>query len=357
MNKLQQRLLGKTAGIGRDLDPPAVEETTPPDETTEQTAQAAEPPAESAAPPTPLRAPTTMPGQLAAFRNEALKYQRQIEERDAIIEELKNSTDRVQRIPLELIDDSPFQPRLEYDPAEIDSLAKTMATARQADPVKVRKVGERYELISGHRRKRAALSIGWKEIDAIVEMRSDADAELEAMLAVVANVKLSDYELAKMYDRALKKGLAKNRDKAAAIFGVTPSTVTACLAMLKLPEPILEILQERPRLFSHTTASTIASLAEEFPKHIDIVTQGVQRLYKEGAKQNSINAWVRQAIAQQKKKAAPKSGGMIVTKDGHEVFTMKKTNKSVTVNIKAGDFSSEQLERDLHAWLSSYANR
>jgi hypothetical protein len=119
----------------------------------------------------------------------------------------------------------------------------------------------------------------------------------------------------------------------------------------------LDILKERPRLFSYSTAATIKALVQDHPKHLDIIVQGVQRLYEEGAKQNSLKGWILQAIAQQTRKAAPKPNGLIVTKGGHEVFSTKKTASSVTVNIKARDVDSAQLEKDLHDWLTAYANR
>ena len=298
------------------------------------------------------------------LRDEALKHTQQlterdarISERDAIIEELKTSTDRVQRISLADVDDSPFQPRLEYDPEEIDALAKTMAASMQADPIKVRRVNGRYELISGHRRKRAALSLGWTEIDAVVEQRSDSQAELEAMLLVCANEPLSDYELAKMYKRALEKGYCKTREKAAAMFGVTPSAVTGRLSMLELPAPILEMLEAKPRLLGHPAAATVRSLVQEHPAYLDIIVRGVRRLIEEGAKQNALKGWILQAIAQHSRKSAPRENARIVTKDGREVFTTKKTANSVTVSIKARGIDNGQFELDLHKWLKEYANR
>jgi ParB/RepB/Spo0J family partition protein len=298
-----------------------------------------------------------MPGQLGAFRLEAQRYLDQIAERDAEIERLKNSTDSVKKIPLSEVDDSPYQPRLEYDPEEIDALAKTMAAATQADPIKVRKVGDRYELISGHRRKRAALSLGWTEIDAIVEVRTNEEAELEAMLLVVGNVQLSDYELAKMYRRALDKGFCKSKRDAAAMFGVTHTAVNGRLDMLTLPPPIVDILEAKPSLFGYSTGKVAKDLLEENPRHVDIIVQGVRRLVEEGASQSSLKGWVRAEIAKHNRRAVPRPAPRIVTTDGREVFALKSASNSVTVNIKAKDLNGEQFEKDLHRWLTEYANR
>lgn len=348
MSKLQDRLAGKTAAIGRQKGA----------EQTDQQAPGANAPSPASAPPAAASrapGPVTMPGQLGAFRQEALRYVEQIKERDAKIAELEASTDRVQSIQLSLVDDSPFQPRLEYDPEEIDALAKTMAAGSQADPIKVRKVGERYELISGHRRKRAALSLGWTEIDAIVENRSDDEAELESMLLVVGSVLLSDYEYAKMYRRALDKNFCKTQQEAANLFGVSQPKVSGCLEMLSLPAPILEMLDAKPSLFSYTTGKEIKALLKEHPKHVDIVVKGVRRLVEESAKQNGLKGWILQAIAQATHKAKPRENTLVITKEGHQVFTTKKSGNAVTVNIKAQGVDDAQFEKDLHQWLNEYA--
>jgi ParB family chromosome partitioning protein len=396
MGKMESRLIKKTAGIDREKQPvtphsaaavpapaPAPHETAPlPHENVPTPNGAAPLPLEAAplpleavpspnepAPPTndagteaPLtaptpRAPVSMPGQLGAFRNEAQRLLDKIAEKDAEIDALKKSSDRVQRISLALVDDSPYQPRLEYDPAEIDALGKTLVASRQADPIKVRKVGERYELISGHRRKRAALSIGWTEIDAIVEVRTNDEAELESMLLVVANVNLCDYEFAKMYRRALVKKFCKTQEDVAKMFGVTQTAVSHRLNMLTLSAPILEMLEAKPSLLAYTTAGVIKDLIQAHPKHTSLIVKGVRRLVEEGAKQNSLKGWILQAIAQQDRKAKPPQDTRTITRDGHEVFTTKKKTNSVTVSIKAQDMDSSQFEKDLHKWLDEYANR
>lgn len=347
MSKLQERLAAKTSRIGRSNEPEQADQKPPSDAAGESV------PEQSAA--GRALGPVTMPGQLGAFRQEALRYVQQIKERDAKIAELESATDRVQSIHLSLVDDSPYQPRLEYNPEEIDALAKTMAAGSQADPIKVRTVGDRYELISGHRRKRAALSLGWTEIEAIVENRTDNEAELESMLLVVGSVQLSDYEYAKMYRRAMDKQFCKTQQEAANLFGVTQPAVSGCLEMLSLPAPILEMLDMKPSLFGYSVGKEIKALLKEHPKHVDIVVKGVRRLVEEDAKQSTLKGWVLQAIAQATHKAKPRQNTLVITKEGHEVFTTKKSGKAVTVNIKAHGVDDAQFEKDLHQWLNDYA--
>ncbi len=62
------------------------------------------------------------------------------------------------------IDRNPFQPRLEFDEAELEQLADNLETHGLLQPIVVRKVGERYQIIAGERRFRAAIRAGWSEV-------------------------------------------------------------------------------------------------------------------------------------------------------------------------------------------------
>lgn len=260
----------------------------------------------------------------------------------------------IKRIPLRLIDDSPYQPRLEYDPEEIDALAKTMAAARQADPIKVRPVNGRYELISGHRRKRAAASLGWDEIEAFVEVRSDRDAQIDAMLLVVGNVGLADFELGKMFRRALDDKICSSQREVANFFAMNTSKVSGCLDLLKLPSEIVALLEAKPSLFGYETGRVIKGLLEQHPDHLDVIVRGVRRII-EGAKQNSLKGWVLQAI----KGNSGRSGvdKKVITNAGRPVFETRHDpeQKVFTINCKVPGMDTSVFESRLQAFLESQA--
>ncbi|MCE3608431.1 ParB/RepB/Spo0J family partition protein [Massilia sp. P8910] len=343
-SKLQQRLAEKTTGIQRKA---------PPNEAGEVIGTA------STMPPTVetdhvlgTRRSMSMPGQLGAFRLEAQKYETIIADLQVKLAAVNQGSYSVTRISLTLIDDSPYQPRLEIDPEEIDELAKTMAAAHQADPVKVRRVGDRFELISGHRRVRAARTLGWEEIDAIVEVRNDMEAEVEAMLLVVGNVHLSAYELAKMYDRAISKGIVPNQTACAAFFATKQPVVSACLGMLSLPQEIISILDAKPRLMGYECAKVVKALIKDHPAHLDTIIRGVSRL-GEGMQQSALKGWVRQAIRQT---TEPKEDDRrTITSNGRPVFTTKRDPRSVTVSCKIPGMDIEVFEERLRLWLHEQA--
>lgn len=258
-------------------------------------------------------------------------------------------------IPLALVVDSPYQPRLQYDPEEIDNLAETMREASQGEPVRVRLKNGKYELISGHRRTRAARILGWTEIAAYIEDLTDVQAQAKTMVLAVGNVKLCDYELAKMFNAAITDKVVKNQRAAASYFGIGTTKVNGCLDMLKLPRGIVRFLDQKPNLFGYETAIVIKKLYAEYPDHLADIERGVQRLI-EGATQNSLKAWVLQAIKGQ----ATTSGGSepnLITSGRRLAFTTKVNadKRAIQVNCKLPDVDLALLEKDLQAWLEERA--
>lgn len=260
------------------------------------------------------------------------------------------------KIPLALIVDSPYQPRLKYDPEEIDRLAETMDTAEHADPIRVRLVNGKYELIGGHRRTRAARTLGWEEIDALVEEMSDTEAQAKTMLLAMGSVGLADYELATMFRNALSSGLCKTQRDVASYFGVNASKVNGCLDLLKLPRSIVLFLDARPDLFGYQTGVVIKKLCTDHPEHLAEIERGVQRL-TEGATQNSLKSWVLQAIQGKSGREATKSN--LITRDRRLIFTTKvdRDKRAITVDCKVPDVDMSEFEKALQAWLEEQAGK
>ena len=85
------------------------------------------------------------------------------------------SESRVRTLDLSVyeIDNNPFQPRRKFNEEEIAALAESIKEHKQLQPVLVRRVGERYQLISGERRLRATIHAGLKTIRAEVRQADD----------------------------------------------------------------------------------------------------------------------------------------------------------------------------------------
>jgi ParB family transcriptional regulator, chromosome partitioning protein len=166
--------------------------------------------------------------------------------------------------PLQLevakIDANPFQPRRDFDQEEITALAESLKAHQQLQPVLVRKVGDRYQLISGERRLRAAVQAGLTTIWADIR---EADDRTIAELAIVENLQRKDLN-------AIEKALSFRRyiqshggtpEELARRLKLDRSTISNLMRLLELPEPIQDAVQRK--LISAGHARALLSLGEE----------------------------------------------------------------------------------------------
>ncbi len=137
------------------------------------------------------------------------------------------------------IDDNPFQPRRDFNESEIDSLAGSLQRHEMLAPVLVRKVGDRYQLISGERRLRAATKAGWSTVPARVR---DADDRLVAELAIVENVQRKDLnpiEKATSFKHYLDQHQCTQEELAQRL-KIDRSTIANLMRLLELPDEVVD---------------------------------------------------------------------------------------------------------------------
>ena len=157
------------------------------------------------------------------------------------------------QIAVESVDPNPFQPRRTFDPAEIASLADSIRQHGMLQPILVRTVGDRYQLIAGERRLRASAEARLHEVPARVMELSD---QRVAELAMVENLQREDLgplEKATAF-RAYLDAYGGTQEDLGARLGVDRSTVTNLLRLLDLPEPVREALTDRKITQGHARA-------------------------------------------------------------------------------------------------------
>src|SRR2546426_2228512 len=150
-------------------------------------------------------------------------------------------------LPLGEIRPNPYQPRRDVDPAALEELKASILKAGLLQPVVVRAApGERasgYELIAGERRLRACQALGWDRISAV---KRDVDDRTALTLALIENLQrddLSPVDEARGYERLIAEFNLAQQDVADAV-GRDRSTVANALRLLKLPEEVLQRLNE-----------------------------------------------------------------------------------------------------------------
>lgn len=178
----------------------------------------------------------------------------------------------LQRIPVARIRPNPFQPRREFDPAQLAELEGSIKASGLLQPITVRRKGEQYELVAGERRLRAITNLQWKHVPAVVR---DFDDQTLLVLALVENLQRADLnpiEEAKGYQRLLDEFSLTHQQVADAV-GKDRSTVTNLLRVLTLPEPVQQAVAGGQLSAGHARALLGLSDFEQVQRLADEVTQ------------------------------------------------------------------------------------
>ena len=155
-------------------------------------------------------------------------------------------------LPVDEIDPNPDQPRRRFDAGELERLAASILRHGVLQPVVVRRVADRYELILGERRWRASRAAGLNAIPAVISDLAEAD-RLE--VAIVENVQRSDLsplELAHAY-RALAEAGATQEEIGKKV-SQDRSSVANFMRLLELSRDIQEDLEEGRLRMGHAKA-------------------------------------------------------------------------------------------------------
>jgi ParB family chromosome partitioning protein len=201
------------------------------------------------------------------------------------------------------VDDNPFQPRREFSEAEITSLAESLKEHDMLQPILVRQVNGRYQLISGERRLRAARQAGWAKVPARVR---EADDRLVAELAIVENLQRKDLnpiEKALSFKRYLDEHRCTQDDLARRL-KIDRSTIANLMRLLELPAKVLESLRLGQITAGHARA--LLPLGDE-REQIDFC----QRIQRDGLSVRDIERMVSERLAEDEPAVAgavPKGG-------------------------------------------------
>lgn len=175
------------------------------------------------------------------------------------------------RVPIEFVTANPNNPRRSFDVDELEDLTRSVREKGIVQPILVRPQPgmpleeNRYEIIAGERRWRAAQQAGLHEIPVLIQVVSDKEA-LE--LAIVENVQRADLnpiEEARGYQQLLD-GFDYTQQDLAAVIGKSRSHVANTLRLLKLPEKVQTLLQKGELTAGHAkilvTADDPSAMAE-----------------------------------------------------------------------------------------------
>jgi ParB family transcriptional regulator, chromosome partitioning protein len=165
-------------------------------------------------------------------------------------------------VPIGALDPNPFQPRAAMDPGRLAELAASIRESGIVQPILVRRRGERYEIVAGERRFRAAQALGLVTVPVTVRDVPD-DQLLE--LALVENIQreeLNPIEEAQAFHR-LQEELRLTQEDIARRVGRDRATVANALRLLRLPRDLREMVSAGRLSAGHARALLALERADE----------------------------------------------------------------------------------------------
>ena len=146
-------------------------------------------------------------------------------------------------IDIDLIEPSPFQPRTRFREEALDELSRSIQASGIIQPVVVRPIGNRYQLIAGERRWRAAQRAGLTKVSAIIKPVSDSLALEMTLVENIQREDLNAIEAARAFERLMGE-FQLTQEAVAERTGKDRTTVANAIRLLKLEPSIQEWIEE-----------------------------------------------------------------------------------------------------------------
>ncbi|HSY51969.1 MAG TPA: ParB/RepB/Spo0J family partition protein [Thermoanaerobaculia bacterium] len=176
-------------------------------------------------------------------------------------------------IPISQIQPNPFQPRKTFNEASIEELARSVRQHGIVQPLVVTRAGDKYKLIAGERRFRAAQKAGLTTVPALIkEMMQEGDALQIALIENIQREDLNPIEEALAYHQ-LHDDFQLTQEEISQRVGKERSTVANFLRLLKLPDPVKKLLASGQLSMGHARAL----LAIDSPKKQEQLADRVVR--------------------------------------------------------------------------------
>jgi ParB family chromosome partitioning protein len=244
----------------------------------------------------------------------------------------------VSAIPIDQIDANPFQPRMDFDPAELENLAQSIRVQGVLQPILVRShpnAEDRFQIVAGERRFRAAMLAGLTEVPAILRELDDSDAAVVALVENLQRQDLNALEEAEGYNRLIEDfGLTHE----ALGFAVSKSRshIGNTIRLLRLPDKIKQEVRSGTLSSGHARALINAPDPEALADQIT----------KRGMSVRQAEVLVARSIAARGTPRQPKAEKLDVADTERRVSDLIGCRVSITTNRKGSGEISIQF-RDM----------
>lgn len=243
----------------------------------------------------------------------------------------------IELLPQE-IEANPYQPRQIFDDEKIQDLAASMKEHGVIQPLIVRRLGSRYQLVAGERRLRAAMMAGLEKVPVVVRDMTDREAMEISLVENLQREDLGPIEEAEAYQR-LSDEFGLTQEQIAKRVGKSRPDVTNTLRLLKLEDEVKELINQGKISGSHGRALVGLEREEQLRLARRIVTKGL-----------SVRS-VEEAVSAKGRKRDKKAQSAIRLKEAEEVLSsllgspvvVKKQGEKGSITISF--YGMEDLER------------
>ncbi len=197
--------------------------------------------------------------------------------------------DVVRELPIEQIDKNPYQTRTRWDEAALNELAASIRVSGVLQPVTVRPMDGRFQLITGERRWRASQIAGKATIPAILRQVSNEQAMEMTIIENLQREDLNAMEQARAYER-LSREFNLTQEQMAQRTGKERSSVANFMRLLRLPAEVQTLVESDKLTFGHAKALMPLDSPEAIHRLAQrVVTLSMSVRQTEGAVANLLN--------------------------------------------------------------------
>jgi ParB family transcriptional regulator, chromosome partitioning protein len=184
----------------------------------------------------------------------------------------RGANDEIRRLPIDLLDPNPFQPRMNFDEENLRDLAESIRTQGILQPILVRPNptdSARYQIVAGERRWRAAGISGLHEIPVVCRDLSDVESAAAALIENLQRENLNPIEEAEGYQR-LTQNFGLTHEALGQAVSKSRGHVGNIMRLLTLPEPVRDSIRAGTISLGHArailTLPNPAKIADEVVK-------------------------------------------------------------------------------------------
>jgi len=187
-------------------------------------------------------------------------------------------------LPIERIIPNKNQPRKDFSPDELSSLASSIRETGIIQPILVRKNYDSYEIVAGERRWRAAQIANIHEVPVVIKELTNEEVVKIAIIENIQRVDLNPIEEANSYNKLIRD-FGYTQEKVATSLGKSRSYITNLLRLLSLPKSIIKHLQEGKLSSGHARALVGVAESEFLARKIideNLSVRDIENIVKTG---------------------------------------------------------------------------